>query len=328
VIAVIGGSGFLGTRLCKRLAAAGKPFVILDKGPSATFPDRWLQMDVRDVASLRATLPDGAIVVNLAAEHRDDVRPQSLYEEVNVAGAENICLVADEKRVRKIIFTSSVACYGFCPANTDESGAIAPFNEYGRTKARAEAVFRSWQERAPGERQLVVVRPTVIFGEQNRGNVYNLLKHIASGKFVMVGGGRNTKSMAYVENVASFLEHCLESAAGSGTYNYVDKPDLDMNSLVSTVREKLGIGKGVGKRIPYWAGYSIGLVFDLIAFVTRKALPISSIRVKKFCSTTQFATSVRETGFVAPFSLEEALARTINHEFVEDHKHAQVFFTE
>jgi nucleoside-diphosphate-sugar epimerase len=328
MIAVIGGSGFLGTRLCKRLAAAGREFVILDKAPSAAFPDRCLQMDVRDIASLRATIPEGSIIVNLAAEHRDDVRPQSLYEEVNVAGAENICLVADEKKVTRILFTSSVACYGFCPANTDEAGAIAPFNEYGRTKARAETVLRSWQERAPADKQLVIVRPTVIFGEQNRGNVYNLLKHIASGKFVMVGRGRNVKSMAYVENVAAFLEHCLAPGAGSGTYNYVDKPDLDMNSLVSSVRERLGIGKGVGKRIPYWAGFSIGLVFDMISLLTRKALPVSSIRVKKFCSTTQFATSVQQTGFAAPFSLEEGLDRTIRHEFVEDHKHAHVFFTE
>lgn len=328
MIAVIGGSGFLGTRLCKRLAAAGKDFVILDKAPSAAFPERWLQMDVRDIASLRATIPDEALIVNLAAEHRDDVRPQSLYEEVNVAGAENICVVAAEKRASKIVFTSTVACYGFAPPNTDESGEIAPFNEYGRTKARAETVFRAWQAGAPGERQLVVVRPTVIFGEQNRGNVYNLLKHIASGKFVMVGGGRNSKSMAYVENVAAFIEYCLGPAMGSGTYNYVDKPDLDMNSLVSSVRERLDIGRGVGTRIPYWMGYSVGLAFDLVSSLTRKSFPISSIRVKKFCSTTQFATSVQKTGFAAPFSLEEGLARTIRHEFVEDHKQAHVFFTE
>jgi hypothetical protein len=35
--------------------------------------------------------------------------------------------------------------------------------------------------------------------------VYNLLKQIASGKFIMVGRGRNKKSMAYVENVAGLL---------------------------------------------------------------------------------------------------------------------------
>ena len=42
-----------------------------------------------------------------------------------------------------------------------------------------------------GENSLIIVRPTVIFGEGNRGNVYNLLNQIASGKFLMVGKGEN-----------------------------------------------------------------------------------------------------------------------------------------
>ena len=41
------------------------------------------------------------------------------------------------------------------------------------------------------DNSLIIVRPTVIFGPGNRGNVYNLLKQIASGKFLMVGKGNN-----------------------------------------------------------------------------------------------------------------------------------------
>ena len=51
---------------------------------------------------------------------------------------------ATEKGVVCIVFTSSVAVYGFAPPNTDESGAINPFNEYGRTKCDAEQVYREW----------------------------------------------------------------------------------------------------------------------------------------------------------------------------------------
>lgn len=42
---------------------------------------------------------------------------------------------------------------------------------------------------------LTIIRPTVIFGEQNHGNVYNLLRQIAGGKFPMIGKGTNRKSM-------------------------------------------------------------------------------------------------------------------------------------
>ncbi len=194
---VIGGSGFIGTRLIRRLRdKAEVDSKIIDKVPSKAFPDLVLLSDVRSVEQLRASITDRSVIVNLAAEHRDDVRPLSLYDEVNVGGAKNICTVAREKSVRTIIFTSTVAVYGFTQIGTDESGEISPFNEYGRTKFEAEQVFKVWQAEAPTERTLLIIRPTVVFGEQNRGNVYNLLRQIASGKFVMVGSGENRKSIA------------------------------------------------------------------------------------------------------------------------------------
>nr|WP_201766932.1 NAD-dependent epimerase/dehydratase family protein [Chrysiogenes arsenatis] len=256
------------------------------------------------------------------------MRPKSLYDEVNVDGARNICALARQKGIQHIVFTSSVAVYGFAPAGTDESGAINYFNDYGRTKWLAEGIFREWHAEDPQNRTLVIVRPTVVFGEQNRGNVFNLLRQIASGKFIMIGDGTNCKSMAYVENVAAFLEHSLSFVPGVHVYNYIDKPDFDMNTLVGIVRNKLGKGGGVGTRLPYWAGLCAGYVFDALASVTGKSFPVSSIRVKKFCATTQFETSLAQTGFIAPVPLSEGLQRTVSYEFLEEHDRSQVFFTE
>ena len=83
----------------------------------------------------------------------------------------------------RIVFTSSVAVYGFAPPDTSEAGDISYFNEYGRTKHIAEKVYADWQAEDPLNRCLVIVRPTVIFGPGNRGNVYNLLRQIANGWF-------------------------------------------------------------------------------------------------------------------------------------------------
>jgi nucleoside-diphosphate-sugar epimerase len=327
-INIVGGSGFIGSRLCGRLANQDIPFLILDKVISAAFTKEASLGDVRDLQTLEQNLADGSVLINLAAEHRDDIFPLSLYDDVNIQGAKNICLVANQKKIQKIIFTSSVAVYGFAPLGTNESGLINPFNDYGRTKWEAEQVYKAWQAEDPENRTLVIVRPTVVFGERNRGNVFNLLKQIASGKFVMVGDGFNRKSMAYVENVAAFLEYSMSFKPGVYIYNYIDKPDFSMNQLVGHVNKLLGRSLEIKFRLPYIFGLVIGKFFDLIAFVTRKKLAISSIRVKKFCANSVYESAIAETGFVPPVSLIDAMERTVKYEFLEDHKKEPVYYSE
>ena len=328
MISVIGASGFIGTRLCQRFVHSEKPFQILDKAPSLAFPDQAVLADVRSLDALRAHVADGGMLINLAAEHRDDVRPLSLYEDVNVGGARNLCTIAREKNIRTIVFTSTVAVYGFAPIGTDETGKIAPFNDYGRSKYEAEQVFKAWQAEVPEERTLVIIRPTVVFGEQNRGNVFNLLRQIATGRFVMVGKGGNHKSMAYVENIAAFIEYSLDFAPGIHVYNYIDKPDFSMNGLVARVNHLLGRPERIRIRMPYALGYAIGKGFDAIAAITGKRFAISAIRVRKFCANSVYNTAIEQTGFVPPVLLETALAQTVRHEFLEDHSKESVFYSE
>jgi GlcNAc-P-P-Und epimerase len=326
---VIGGSGFIGTRLMARLTqAAGLDARIVDKAPSKAFPQLHAFADVRSKEDLARTLRDTAVIVNLAAEHRDDVRPLSLYDEVNVDGAKHVCAVASDKGVSKIIFTSSVAVYGFAPLGTDESGDIKPFNDYGRTKYLAEQVLRQWQSEKPTERSVVIIRPTVVFGERNRGNVYNLLNQIASGRFLMVGDGSNRKSLAYVENVTAFIEHSLKAAPGVHVYNFIDKPDYTMNDLVGLVNGLLGRPKDIKFRLPYWVGFSIGKCFDMVSFLTGKKFTVSSIRVKKFCANSVYNTAIAKSGFQSPVPLTQGLERTIRYEFIEKNDGADVFYTE
>lgn len=347
-ITIIGGSGFLGTRLAKRLLDAGHTVRIADKRRSAAYPELWTRCDIRNApdgtdeypesltdaagapgkdAEARNAMPMRSLldalrgsdaVVNLAAEHRDDVTPRSLYDEVNVLGSRNVCAACAALKIRRIIFTSSVAVYGFAPPGTDETGGIHYFNDYGRTKWLAEEEHRAWLKDNL-ENCAVIVRPTVIFGEGNRGNVYNLLRQIAGGRFPMVGRGTNRKSMNYVENVAAFVEWCLAHETGSGErlYNYCDGPAYDMNTLVLDVYRALGRPRRRLVHFPYPLAYLGGLCFDLLALVTWRKFAVSAIRVRKFTQETYFTSGrVPATGFVPPVSLEEGLRRTIDYEFV------------
>jgi nucleoside-diphosphate-sugar epimerase len=325
-VTIIGGSGFVGTRLTTRLLAAGYTVTIADKNDSGKYSQLRLYADVREPDTLKKAIAGSDVVINLAAEHRDDVTPKSLYDDVNVTGAENVCNACTKLGIKKIIFTSSVAVYGFAPVGTDETGAINYFNDYGRTKWLAEEKYRAWLS-SDTENSLTIIRPTVIFGEQNRENVYNLLRQIAGGKFPMVGKGTNVKSMAYVENVAAFIEYNLDNPPGEHLFNYIDKPDFDMNTLVAEVQRVLGKSGGL-VHWPYWMGLAGGLCFDVLAKVLHKKLPVSAIRVKKFCANTVFESdNIKTTGFKPSVSLAEGLRRTIKYEFI-DKITDQVFYTE
>lgn len=319
-ITLVGGSGFVGTRLIDLLKQDDFEIQNIDKQQSHFFPDVTMIGDVRDKKKLTELLKGTDVVVLLAAEHRDDVSPVSLYYDVNVSGMQNTLAAMEANGIRRIVFTSSVAVYGLNKKNPDEEYAKDPFNHYGKSKWQAEQVLEEWY-RTHSDWNVNILRPTVIFGERNRGNVYNLLQQIAGGKFLMVGSGNNKKSMAYVGNIVAFIKFLIENkTSGYDAYNYIDKPDFTMNELVAHV------GTVLKKHIPathfpYWLGMLGGYGFDMLAFLTRKKMTISSVRVKKFCATTQFdATKVLKTGYKAPYTLGEGLARTLEFEFVHPRK--------
>jgi nucleoside-diphosphate-sugar epimerase len=134
--------------------------------------------------------------------------------------------------------------------------------------------------------------------------------------------------MAYVENVAAFLEYSLDFKPGIHIYNYIDKPDFTMNTLVAYVNNLLGRSSKIGFRLPFFLGLLIGSSFDLVAKITGKKFPISAIRVKKFCANSVYESAIESTGFIPPVPLIEAIEKTVRFEFIEDHKNEQVFYSE
>ncbi|MBU3558370.1 NAD(P)-dependent oxidoreductase [Polynucleobacter sp. Nonnen-W13] len=315
MIYVIGGSGFIGTHLCSILFKNSKEFKILDKVFSQNFSHSYVHADVTKELFNKDQAENVTSIINLAAEHRDDVTPTSSYYTVNVDGAINVCNFASRNNINRIIFTSSVAVYGLGTKEASESSFLNPFNDYGKSKLLAEKVYIQWQEEDPGRRSLVIIRPTVVFGEGNRGNVYNLFSFIAGNKFIMIGKGSNFKSMAYVGNLAAFLDYSLDFLPGIHIYNYIDKPDLCIKDLIFTVRKTLGFNKPINFYLPYFLALIIGYLFDIASFILKKKFTISSVRIKKFCANSTFNSSVNGTGFLPPFDIHQAIERTIDHEF-------------
>lgn len=312
---IIGGSGFIGTRLSDQLTKENIEFKIVDIAKSEKYPEKWVFGDVTKPESLLEPLKNSSVIINLAAQHKDNVHPISLYYEVNVDGAKNVCNVAEQLNIKHIVFTSSVAVYGFVEKETGEDGEFHPFNDYGKSKLEAEHQYEAWHKK-DASNTLVVIRPTVVFGEGNRGNVYNLFRQIASGKFLMVGSGNNKKSMAYVENIAAFLKFATKIESGHHIFNYIDKPDFTMNELTDIIYTALD-KQHTHIKVPYIIGLLGGYCFDVLSKVTGKEFPVSSIRIKKFCARTQFkSNSITNTDFKAPVTLEQGIANTVKNEFL------------
>ena len=316
-ILVTGVAGTIGRALAQRCVAHGHAVVGLDRRRIALEGCQGWQGEILESRRVQEAARGAEAVVHLAAEHRDDVRPERLYFEVNVEGTRNVLRAASEVGCKRFVFTSTVAVYPLDVPCPDEEHPPAPFNAYGQSKAEAEQLVRAWAAEDP-TRCAVIVRPCVVFGEGNRGNVYNLLRQIHDGRFVMVGSGRNRKSMAYVGNVAAFLRWCLDLPPGLHRFNYADKPDLTTAELVELARRALGQERHwtARFRLPYSVGLGLGYLADGIARLLGRPLPWSSIRVRKFCAeTTVNTTRLERTGFVRPFTLQEGLERMIRHDF-------------
>ena len=123
--------------------------------------------------------------------------------------------------------------------------------------------------------------------------------------------------MGYVLNLTNFLTALLSSEPGRFVYNYADKPDLSMNELIEVFHHTMGKNHQKNFNIPYAVGLMGGYCYDILAKITGKTYPVSSIRIKKFCSDTVINTDkLQQTGFVPTYTLAEGLKRMIKIEFV------------
>jgi GlcNAc-P-P-Und epimerase len=311
-VCLLGGSGFIGTHLARALLAQQHEVSVFDLEPSVEYPHCVSLGDVRDAQAVQHAVTGSDCVIQLAAAHRDDVEPISLYREVNVGGAISIVAAMKAANICRAIFVSTAAVYGSRYEEPDEGDLPQPDTPYGESKLEAEIIFRSWQAESPSERSLLILRPTVVFGEGNRGNVHSLIEQIRHRRFAMVGDGANRKSLAYIGNLIEFTMSQLDAPNGVRTVNFVDKPDLSMREFTRSIYRAFGRDPDSMVTIPFGLALGIGYVVDVGATLLRRRFPISAARVRKFCRETRISNkALTELGFSSRVDLETGLRYTI-----------------
>lgn len=144
-------------------------------------------------------------IFNFAAIHREPGHEEYEYFQTNLLGAENVCNFAERIGCHNIIFTSSISPYGVSESIKDESTLPIPVTAYGSSKLVAEKIHQIWQAKDINNRRLVIVRPGVVFGPGEGGNVTRLIKAVIHRYFFFMGNESTRKAGVYVKELCNAM---------------------------------------------------------------------------------------------------------------------------
>lgn len=318
-VVVTGAAGYIGSRLVARLARAGHAVLALDREAAAPQgAQSFLRCDLTDPAAYRDALRGADLLCHLAAAKGDWGISDEEYARDNVTATRALMEAARCAGVRHWIFYSTVSVLGPSDVALDERAPRRPVNAYGATKAECEALLEAEAAERPGMRVLVI-RPSVVFGPGNpwNTNIFRLIDAIHRRRFVMIGRGREVKTTSYIDNLLDahdfLMQRELQSpATGFEVFNYVDAPGETTAGLVARIHALLG-RKPPRLRLPLALAAPLALAGDAAARLAGVDLPITSARVRKFCTATNFdASRVRDEGYAQRVSNDEALRRTVD----------------
>ncbi len=323
---IFGGTGFIGTHFAAHLLAnkLTERVVLADVrlSPREAWPIplqeaashgqvRTIQIDVRQPIH-HAELPNHAdLVVNLAAVHREPGHEAYEYFATNLPGAEHVCEWAEQVECPWIIFTSSIAPYGPTEEERDEKSLPVPISPYGASKLAAEKIHLGWQRAGQG-RRLTIVRPGVVFGPGEGGNVSRMVKAVLGRYFPYMGNRQTRKAGGYVKELCQALTWVMQWQVEKGKetmlFNFTMDPAPTVEEYVNTICRVAGVERFVPS-IPYplllGASYPIAALCRLLGIHQ----PISPVRVRKLVRSNNIMPKfLRDHGYPYQYTLEQALA--------------------
>lgn len=282
---IFGGTGYIGTRLARYLRAHDWDGVLVADikplGEAVPAGVEYVYCDVRRPIADQIGARQAQWLFNFAAVHREPGHGFREYFDTNIPGARNVCAYADLVKCRNIFFTSSIAVYGEITRPTDEHSTPYPDTGYGISKLCAELIHEGWQTGGPA-RRLVIVRPGVVYGPGDPGNILRMIRALQRGMFVMPGDGSVRKSYAYIFGLLESMEFMLARSEPRLCYNYVEKETEPLKELVAQVSALLGIRRP-SARVPKQVLVAIARLAQL---VSGGRSPIHPVRVRKAAQST------------------------------------------
>lgn len=252
---------------------------------------------------------DATSIIHLAGKAHDiknSSNPKD-YFDINTKLSQELFDVFLESNCRNFIFFSSIK------AVTDKSEDIVteetiaqPKTVYGQSKLQAEQYILS--KSLPQAKRVFIIRPVMIHGSGNKGNLNLLYQFVNKGLPWPLGAFKNRRSFCSIENACFVIQQILEREdIPSGIYNLADDAAISTNRLIELIAKSKNknpkIYKISQKKIKNFA--KLG---DLLR------LPLNSERLEKL--TENFVVSnekiVKAIGKPLPISAEDGLMKTLN----------------
>ncbi len=316
---IFGGSGFIGTHLIHLLKdeciKEGDKIYDLDivmPGEEGAVPGiveknegvEYIRLDVRKAIEFDFTPTKDDVIFNLAAVHRTPGHKDYEYFETNMKGAENVVAFAERTGIRKILFTSSIAPYGAAEELKSEDTLPTPNTPYGISKLVAEKTHIAWAEK-DSTRELTIVRPGIVYGKGEHGNMTRLYKGI-KGRYYFYAGRKDTiKACIYVKELVRFFKYRMidNSFPGEDVINCTFEPAYTIEAICEAMKSATGLKR----KIPKVNGKLLMGVARIVGPLGGKKVGIHPARVKKLMVSTNISgKKLAGTDYKFHYSLEES----------------------
>lgn len=265
--------------------------------------------DVRKPIEWMPIEPVG-LVANFAAVHREPGHEDVEYYETNLLGAENVCSWAERVDCERMIFTSSISPYGPSEDVKNEHSLPVPATAYGCSKLVAEKIHELWQARDDAKRRLVVVRPGVVFGPGEGGNVSRLIKAVLHRYFFYMGNRATRKAGTYVKELCNAMWWVLQQQEVKGEhvslFNMSMNPGPSIQEYVEAVCDVSGVIRRV-PNVPYVLLLAVAYSIEVVARPLGIKHPFSPVRIRKLVRSNNILPAyLAESGYPYQYSLESA----------------------
>ncbi|MFJ4086260.1 NAD-dependent epimerase/dehydratase family protein [Pseudomonas psychrophila] len=323
---IFGGSGFIGVFFAKQLLASGRveKVYLYDREQVANKPFPYRSKLIREEARIVEVKGDVrqsitwqpeekvTLTVNFAAIHREPGHEDFEYYETNLLGAENVCAWAERVSCNNMVFTSSISPYGPSEQQKTEQSLPVPATAYGGSKLVAEKIHQIWLAADKAHRRLVIVRPGVVFGPGEGGNVSRLIKAVIKRYFFYMGNRGTRKAGTYVKELCNAIEWVLQLQKTQGEnftlFNMSMNPGPSIQEYVETVCKVAGVQRKV-LAIPYPMMLGCAYAIELVARPLGIKHPFSPVRIRKLVRSNDIHPGfLVESGYVYRYSLESAFA--------------------